>query len=79
MPPYPGARTNSTALAAFWIGVLSFFCMFGTGGVVANLSGVLGGGAAAMAVVMLGASLVALAVLALATPAFRRGGAWQLT
>lgn len=61
--------------AAAFIGSLQA----GTGGVVANLSGVLGGGAAAMAVVMLGASLVALAVLALATPAFRRGGAWQLT
>ena len=41
MPPYPGARTNSTALAAFWIGVLSFFCMFGTGGVVAIVLGAL--------------------------------------
>lgn len=51
----------------------------GTGGVVANLSGVLGGGAVAMAVVMLGAAVVGLTVLALATPAFRRGGAWQLT
>ncbi|MBD7919543.1 Bcr/CflA family efflux MFS transporter [Cellulomonas sp. Sa3CUA2] len=50
----------------------------GTGGVVANLSGVLGGGAVAMAAVMLGAAVVGLAVLALATPAFRRGGAWQL-
>ena len=50
----------------------------GTGGVVANLSGVLGGDAVAMAAVMLGAAVVALVVLAVATPAFRRGGAWQL-
>ncbi|MCC2314438.1 multidrug effflux MFS transporter [Cellulomonas xiejunii] len=50
----------------------------GTGGLVANLSGVFGGDAVAMAAVMLGASLMALVVLAVATPAFRRGGAWQL-
>ncbi|MBF0688834.1 MAG: multidrug effflux MFS transporter [Cellulomonas sp.] len=60
--------------AAAFIGALQA----GTGGVVANLSGVLGGGAVAMAVVMLAAATVGLTVLALATPAFRRGGAWQL-
>lgn len=49
----------------------------GTGGVVANLSGVLGGGAVAMAAVMAAAAVVALGVLAFATPAFRRHGAWQ--
>jgi hypothetical protein len=41
MAYYPGARTNSTALAAFWIGLLSFFCLFGTGGVVAIVLGAL--------------------------------------
>jgi hypothetical protein len=41
MAHYPGARTNSTALAAFWIGLLSFFCLFGTGGVVAIVLGAL--------------------------------------
>ncbi len=41
MASYPGARTNSTALAAFWIGLLSFFCLFGTGGVVAIVLGAL--------------------------------------
>jgi len=60
--------------AAAFIGALQA----GTGGVVANLSGVLGGGAVAMAGVMLAAATVGLTVLAVATPAFRRGGAWQL-
>ncbi|MCG2801024.1 MAG: multidrug effflux MFS transporter [Cellulomonas sp.] len=48
----------------------------GVSGVVSPISGLLGGGAVAMASVMAGAALVAVAVLALATPAFRRGGAW---
>nr|WP_043599874.1 Bcr/CflA family efflux MFS transporter [Cellulomonas flavigena] len=78
------APPNATALAlgrhgamagtaAAFIGSLQA----GTGGLVANVSGLLGGGAVAMAAVMLASSTVALAVLALATPAFWRGGAWQ--
>ena len=69
-----GRHGAMAGTAAAFIGSLQA----GTGGVVANLSGVLGGGAVAMAVVMLAAAVVGLAVLALATPAFRRGGAWQL-
>ncbi|WP_416220834.1 multidrug effflux MFS transporter [Cellulomonas sp. S1-8] len=69
-----GRHGAMAGTAAAFIGSLQA----GTGGVVANLSGVLGGGAVAMAAVMLGAAVVGLAVLALATPAFRRGGAWQL-
>ncbi|GIG40344.1 multidrug effflux MFS transporter [Cellulomonas phragmiteti] len=70
-----GRHGAMAGTAAAFIGSLQA----GTGGVVANLSGVLGGGAVAMAAVMLGAAVVGLAVLALATPAFRRGGAWQLS
>ncbi|MPV36731.1 Bcr/CflA family efflux MFS transporter [Georgenia subflava] len=46
----------------------------GVAGLVSPLVGVLGGDAVAMAVVILGAVLAALAVLAIATPAYRRGG-----
>src|SRR5665647_2032650 len=46
----------------------------GVAGVVSPLVGVLGEDAAAMATVMLGSLLVATAVLAVATPAYRRGG-----
>ena len=46
----------------------------GVAGVVSPLVGVLGEDAAAMATVMLGSLLVATAVLAFATPAYRRGG-----
>lgn len=53
-------------------------CQAGLAGLVSNVSGLFGGGAVAMASVMAGASLLALAVLALATPAFRRGGAFSL-
>ena len=78
------APPNATALAlgrhgamagtaAAFVGSLQA----GMSGLVANVSGVLGGGAVAMAGVMLASSTVALLVLALATPAFRRGGAWQ--
>jgi MFS transporter, DHA1 family, multidrug resistance protein len=45
-------------------------------GVVSPLSGLLGGDAVAMAAVMVGAAASALLVLAVATPAYRRGGAW---
>lgn len=48
----------------------------GVSGVVSPLSGLLGGGAVAMAAVMAGAALLGVAVLALATPAYRRGGGW---
>ena len=68
-----GRHGAMAGTAAAFIGSLQA----GTGGVVANLSGVLGGGPVAMAAVMLASATVALAVLALATPAFRRGGAWQ--
>jgi len=46
------------------------------GGVISPLSSLLGGDALAMAAVMVGAATAALLVLALATPAYRRGGAW---
>jgi DHA1 family bicyclomycin/chloramphenicol resistance-like MFS transporter len=46
----------------------------GVAGLVSPLVGVLGGDAVAMAVVMLAAGVVAILVLALATPAFRHGG-----
>lgn len=46
----------------------------GVAGVVSPLVGFLGGGAVAMSSVMLGALCCALLVLALATPAYRRGG-----
>ncbi|QTE28773.1 multidrug effflux MFS transporter [Pengzhenrongella sicca] len=46
----------------------------GIAGVVSPLVGVLGGDARAMCLVMVGCAATALAVLALATPAYRRGG-----
>lgn len=46
----------------------------GIAGVVSPLVGVLGGDAQAMATVMLSAVVVAIVILAVATPAFRRGG-----
>lgn len=45
-------------------------------GVISPLVGLLGGDALAMAGVMLGSAVAALLVLALATPAYRRGGSW---
>ncbi len=50
----------------------------GVAGLVSPLAGALGGGAVAMTSVMLGAWICAIAVLAFATPAFRRGGWVQL-
>ena len=50
----------------------------GVAGIVSPLSGLLGGDAVAMAAVMVGASVAALLVLALATPAYRRDGAWAV-
>lgn len=76
MTEYTGARTNSTALAALWIGLLSFFCMFGTGGVVAIVLGALalreigrseprqGGSGLAKTAIGLGIAQLALIVLA---------------
>lgn len=49
----------------------------GVAGIVSPLVGVLGGDAVAMSAVMLGAVITSLLVLALATPAFRKGG-WHL-
>ncbi|WP_456786998.1 multidrug effflux MFS transporter [Cellulomonas sp. P5_C5] len=49
----------------------------GVSGIVSPLSGLLGGDAVAMAAVMVGASVAALLVLALATPAYHRDGAWS--
>jgi MFS transporter, DHA1 family, multidrug resistance protein len=49
----------------------------GVSGVVSPVVGVLGGDSVAMSVVMLGAVLLAIGVLAVATPAFRRGG-WHM-
>ncbi len=46
-------------------------------GSVSSLGGFLGGDAAAMALVMLAAVVLAIGVLAIATPAFRRGG-WHM-
>ncbi len=46
----------------------------GVAGLVSPLVGVIGGGVVAMASVMLGALVCALIVLAVATPAYRRGG-----
>jgi len=70
-----GRHGAMAGTAAAFIGALQA----GTGGVVGNVSGLLGGGAVAMAAVMAGAAVVALAVLAFATPAFRKGGAWALS
>lgn len=50
----------------------------GVAGLVSPLSGLLGGDAVAMAAVMVGAALAGLLVLALATPAYRRDGAWTV-
>jgi len=50
----------------------------GVAGLVSPLSGLLGGDAVAMAAVMVGASVAALLVLSLATPAYRRDGAWSV-
>jgi DHA1 family bicyclomycin/chloramphenicol resistance-like MFS transporter len=50
----------------------------GVSGLVSPLSGLLGGDAVAMAAVMVGASVAALLVLALATPAYHRDGAWAV-
>lgn len=50
----------------------------GVSGIVSPLSGLLGGDAVAMASVMVGASFAALLVLALATPAYHRDGAWAV-
>ncbi len=51
----------------------------GVAGFVSPLVGVLGGGVVAMASVMLGALVCALVVLAVATPAYRRGGWVQMS
>lgn len=48
------------------------------GGLVSPLSGLLGGDARAMALVMAGAAVLGVLVLALATPAYRRGSAWTV-
>lgn len=53
--------------------VIGFF-QAGLAGLVSPLVGVLGGDGVAMTGVMLGAVVVALVVLAVATPAYRRGG-----
>ena len=45
-------------------------------GVISPVSSLLGGDAVAMSGVMVGAAAAALLVLALATPAYRRGGGW---
>ena len=47
------------------------------GGLISPLTSLLGGDALAMAVVMVGSATAALLVLALATPAYHRGGAWS--
>jgi DHA1 family bicyclomycin/chloramphenicol resistance-like MFS transporter len=61
------AGTAAALIGAIGIGVSA---------VISPLSGLLGGDATAMAGVMVGAAVAALLVLAVATPAYRRGGAW---
>ena len=56
--------------AAAFIGA----CQAGVAGLVSPLVGLLGEDATAMGTVMFGAAVLALAVLAFATPAYRRGG-----
>ncbi len=68
-----GRHGEIAGTAAAFIGA----CQAGVSGLVSPVSGLLGGDALAMTAVMAGASVLALAVLALATPAFRRGGAWR--
>ncbi len=63
------AGTAAAVLGAIQVGV---------GGVVSPLSGLLGGDARAMASVMAGAAVLGVLVLALATPAYRRGSAWTV-
>ncbi|WP_448059494.1 multidrug effflux MFS transporter [Cellulomonas hominis] len=65
-----GRHGEMAGTAAAFIGSLQA----GVAGVVSPLVGVLGEDAAAMGTVMVGASAVGLLVLALATPAYRRGG-----
>jgi DHA1 family bicyclomycin/chloramphenicol resistance-like MFS transporter len=50
------------------------FLQAGLGGAIGTLVGVIGGHATSMAAVMLGSLTVGLLVLALATPAYHRGG-----
>jgi len=50
------------------------FLHAGLGGSIGSLVGPLGGRTTAMTAVMLGSLLVALLVLAVGTPAYRRGG-----
>lgn len=50
------------------------FLQSGLGGLISSLVGPLGGGAVAMAGVMLGSSVLALVILAVGTPVYRRGG-----
>lgn len=78
LPPNASAIALSrhgemSGTAAAFIGALQT----GIAGTVSPLVGVLGGDAPAMAVVMVGSAAVALLVLALATPAYRRDG-WPL-
>ncbi len=49
----------------------------GVAGIVSPLVGFLGSGGVAMVSVMMGAMVLAILILGLATPAYRRGGAWQ--
>jgi MFS transporter, DHA1 family, multidrug resistance protein len=65
-----GRHGEMAGTAAAFIGCLQA----GVAGGVSPLVGVLGGDAVAMAVVMTGTAALAFVVLALATPAYRRGG-----
>ena len=68
-----GRHGEMAGTAAAFIGALQA----GMAGGISPLVGVLGGDAAAMAVVMAGSTALAFGVLAVATPAYRRGG-WHL-
>ena len=61
------AGTAAALIGAIGIGVSA---------AISPLSSLFGGDAVAMAGVMVGAAVAALLVLAIATPAYRRGGAW---
>jgi DHA1 family bicyclomycin/chloramphenicol resistance-like MFS transporter len=69
-----GRHGEIAGTAAAFIGCLQA----GVAGAVSPLVGVLGGDAVAMTLVMAGTSAVAFAVVAMATPAYRRGG-WHVS
>ena len=69
-----GRHGERAGTAAAFIG----FLQFGIAGVVAPMVGWLGEDAQAMSTVMAGAALLALCIVAIGTPLFRRGGAHHM-